>query len=34
MEFAHSSGWHSYVGHNETMDVKDHKRAYNAWREG
>ena len=34
MEFARSSGWHSYVGHNETMDVEDRKRAYNAWREG
>ena len=34
MEFARSSGWHSYVGHNETMDIEDHKRAYNTWREG
>lgn len=34
MELARSSGWHSYVGHKETMDDEDRKREYNAWREG
>jgi superfamily II DNA helicase RecQ len=34
MELAHSSGWHAYGGHKETMDDEDRQRAYNTWREG